>query len=397
MVSPAILAPEINTDFSFVLIDTFVRFSNIGMFNGPEYQITSLTASFICRSPIPFNKSILLDKSKIATFGQKIVVNDHFLELNVSEPHDVLDKLAEVLGTTCENGYVKVPENKGRGYLRGFSLDNSIGMMIRNCEFNNALLIRRNFSLNPHERVLLTFNNVLSSIDKNSKQTSVQNLPTVQIGKGKLNLEMFYPSHTNFKSILIAIHASNLKDLLGIQAESSILQTILESENPILIEEIITPKILEIALEITENDIPEAFHPLFYRLKAEELICLIFAGLSKRENAPIQTLNEKDAKIIYSIRDKILSQLATPPILDDLAKEARMSKSKLRRLFKQIFGKSIFNYYQSFRMSEAARLLNERKLTVSEVGYEMGFSNLGHFTRVFEEHIGMKPKKFSLQ
>ncbi len=46
-------------------------------------------------------------------------------------------------------------------------------------------------------------------------------------------------------------------------------------------------------------------------------------------------------------------------------------------------------------MKEAARLLKEEQLSVSEVGYRLGFTNLSHFTRVFEEHIGMKPKKFS--
>ena len=319
------------------------------------------------------------------------------LELNVTEPDNVLDKLAEVLGTTYENGYLKVPEKRGRGYLRGFVLGNSIGMMIRDCEFNEGLLIKRNFNLNPHERVLMSFNNILTPKNQSMERANIQNLPSVQIGKGKLNLEMFYPSHTNFRSILVAIYVSDLKLLLGNQIENLILQTLLKSEEPILFEEIITPTIQKVALEITENDIPETLYPLYYRLKAEELICLVFAELLKREHTSIQTINETDAEKIYQIRAKILRDLSIAPVLEDLAKEALMSKSKLNRLFKQIFGESIFNYYQSFRMKEAARLLKERRLSVSEVGYEMGFSNLGHFTRVFEEHIGMKPKRFSLQ
>jgi AraC-like DNA-binding protein len=72
-----------------------------------------------------------------------------------------------------------------------------------------------------------------------------------------------------------------------------------------------------------------------------------------------------------------------------------MSPSKLKRLFKQIFGNSIFSYYQAFRMKEAARLLKEEKLSVSDVGYQLGFTNLSHFSRVFKEHIGMKPKQYS--
>ena len=92
----------------------------------------------------------------------------------------------------------------------------------------------------------------------------------------------------------------------------------------------------------------------------------------------------------------MLEHLDTPQTIEELADFAGMSSSKLKRLLKQIFGNSIFNYYQSFRMKEAARLLREEKLSVSEVGYRLGFSNLSHFTSMFEQHIGMKPKRYSL-
>ncbi|WP_198163678.1 helix-turn-helix domain-containing protein [Pedobacter cryoconitis] len=317
--------------------------------------------------------------------------------LNVSEPNQVLDKLAEVLETTCQDGLLIIPAAKGKGYLKGFFLGNSIGLMIRDCEFNEDLLIKRNFNLNPHERVIFSFNNILIPKIQNAAQTNVQNLPSVQIGKGKLNLEIFYPSHTNFRSILVTIYLSDLKLLLGDPIENSVLRSILETEHDILLEEIITPAIQKVALEITDNDIPQMLHPLYYRLKAEELICLVFAELLKRENAPMQAINEIDAENIYKIRAKILSDLSVAPVLEELAKEAGMSKSKLKRLFKQIFGESIFNYFQIFRMKEAARLLKEHRRSVSEVAYALGYSNLGHFTKVFEAHIGIKPKKFSLR
>ncbi|MBE4948012.1 helix-turn-helix transcriptional regulator [Chryseobacterium culicis] len=73
-----------------------------------------------------------------------------------------------------------------------------------------------------------------------------------------------------------------------------------------------------------------------------------------------------------------------------------MSVSKLVKLFRQVFGDSIYNYFQTLRMQEAARLLREEQLSVSEAGYQLGFSNLSHFSRIFEKHIGMKPKKYSL-
>jgi AraC-like DNA-binding protein len=46
-------------------------------------------------------------------------------------------------------------------------------------------------------------------------------------------------------------------------------------------------------------------------------------------------------------------------------------------------------------MKEAARLLKEEKLSVSDVGYQLGFTNLSHFSRVFAAYNGMKPKQYS--
>ena len=43
-------------------------------------------------------------------------------------------------------------------------------------------------------------------------------------------------------------------------------------------------------------------------------------------------------------------------------------------------------------MNEAAQLL--RELSVSQVGYKIGFSNLSHFTRLFEKHHQVKPKRY---
>jgi AraC-like DNA-binding protein len=39
--------------------------------------------------------------------------------------------------------------------------------------------------------------------------------------------------------------------------------------------------------------------------------------------------------------------------------------------------------------------LNAEKLPVSELGHQLGFASLSHFSRVFKKQIGIKPKKYS--
>jgi AraC-like DNA-binding protein len=154
------------------------------------------------------------------------------------------------------------------------------------------------------------------------------------------------------------------------------------------------------AISRTVNDLvikeqPSTLESYHYKLKVMELLFYLFQSLSKREKSIHQKLSESDIKSIYKVRDKIVSSLDKPNSIAVLKQLAGMNELKMRKIFTQVFGMGIYEYYQHLRMKEAARLLRNEKLSVSEVGYQMGFENLSHFTRVFEEHIGKKPKKYS--
>lgn len=314
------------------------------------------------------------------------------MELNLKEEFGLLAGFANLLGTEVKNGILVIPENKGKGYLRGFRLDNSINMLIRFYEFNDNLLAKRLGNQNTENRILFSFNNIFPDAD--SKNNYSGDLPSMQIFKGKLNIETFYPGRTKFNSIFIGIDSNQLEKSLGLNIDNEIFRNIIASEQSILFEELLSPGIQQVAIEIIQTDIPDSLSNFFFKIKAEELICLALKELFKRENPTQHALNQIDVQKIYKIRDTILSDLAVPPVIKELASQIGMSESKFKRLFKQIFGDSLFSYYQKFRMKEAARLLKENKMTVSEVGFQMGFSNLSHFAKLFEEHMGTKPKSF---
>jgi len=315
------------------------------------------------------------------------------MELNVRKEFGFLEGFADLLGTEVKNGILIIPETKGKGYLMGFRLDNSINMLVSFYEYNDNLLAKRFGGQNTVNRILFSFNNIFP--DANSKNKySREDLPSIQIFKGKLNIETFYPGRTKFNSIFIGIDSDKLAKILGLHIDNEIFKNIIESEQSILFEELISPKTQQVALEIIQPEIRDSLSDFFFKIKAEELIYLTLKELFKRENPTTHALNQIDVQKIYKVRDLILTDIHEPPVIKDLASQIGMSESKFKRLFKQIFGDSFFSYYQKFRMKEAARLLKENEMSVSQVGFSLGFSNLSHFAKVFEEHIGMKPKSF---
>ncbi|MNY10266.1 Regulatory protein PchR [compost metagenome] len=162
-----------------------------------------------------------------------------------------------------------------------------------------------------------------------------------------------------------------------------------------MFEELVCIPLLEVVDDIVTSKVPILLHDFYYKLKAQELICQLLISLVSRDEKKVHALNIADIKMLYQVKERLLDSLEEAPSIAELSQFSGVSETKLKRLFHQVFGKSIFQYFQNFRMQEAARLLREERLSVSEVGYQLGFSNLGHFTKVFEAVIGVKPKKYS--
>lgn len=303
------------------------------------------------------------------------------MKIDASKRTGVLESFAKQLGTTYEHGKVVIPPKYGQGFLHGFFFDEQIRLMIRNYEVNEDFVIKRTFEQHAPNLLFFQFQYITSS---------------VQITTQGINAEMLVPRNIRQQSITMLVDAGYLTARMGAQLNSPILQTILENRQPLFFEQLISPALQQIMQQMMRDDIPLMFHQYYFRVKAEELIGALFMELVKREEVPVYSLNVADIKAIYKVKDALVSAGDTFPSIPVLVKMVNMSESKMKRLFKQVFGTNIFNYYQSVRMQEAARLLSEEKLSVSEVGYKLGFSNMSHFTRAFEEYIGMKPKKYSM-
>jgi AraC-like DNA-binding protein len=319
-------------------------------------------------------------------------------EFTPNENIRFMTAFAQSIGSKFKNGILTLPPQLGIGHIKAYDLSPMIRMMIHQYILNEDLAFKRIASANKKDVVTITFHHIFhqkTNSDSNSSKAFI--LPSVQVTSTDIDFETFFPAHTAINTIIIAIHVDLLKSFINGDKDNIFLSTIIEGKHAYLYEEIISPEMQEIAGRIINANTHEQLQNFYLKLMAEELIYFLLVELLKREKGPNQTLSTSDAKMMYLIKEKILSDIASPPKLNELVKFSGMSESKLKRLFKQIFGNSIYNYYQTYRMNEAAYMIREQKLSVSETGYRLGFTNLSHFSRLFEKHIGLKPKKFSFK
>jgi AraC-like DNA-binding protein len=241
----------------------------------------------------------------------------------------------------------------------------------------------------------LFFNVFEDSTEINGKRKikKSQETPYIRVFPVSLSQKIAFKKNTQVTHISVGISVDYLKSFL--KEEAKHFEFLFDRSNIFLIEEIMSDDILRTLNEIVKYKHPHTLESFYFKLKAMELLFYLFQSLNKREKSVHQQLSERDIKSIYKVRDKIISSLNQPSSIAALKQIAGMNELKMRKLFKQVFGLGIYDYYQRLRMKEAARLLRDKKLSVSEAGYQMGFENLSHFSRVFEKHIGKKPKKYS--
>jgi DNA-binding response OmpR family regulator/anti-sigma regulatory factor (Ser/Thr protein kinase) len=78
-----------------------------------------------------------------------------------------------------------------------------------------------------------------------------------------------------------------------------------------------------------------------------------------------------------------------------MAEELALSRMQLYRKLRALTGKSPHFFMRTLRLQRAAELLKKKAGNVSEVGYEVGFTNPSNFARAFKEEFGVAPSEYS--
>ncbi len=100
------------------------------------------------------------------------------------------------------------------------------------------------------------------------------------------------------------------------------------------------------------------------------------------------------AKVVETIRINIENSEFN---VDDLSREVGLSRVHLNRKLKENINISPSKLIKSIRLKQAAYLLINNKVNISEIAYKVGFSSHSYFTNNFKEYFGMPPTEFVLK
>lgn len=320
-------------------------------------------------------------------------------EFSAHNGFNFAEGFARHFGLKTENNQLIIPPHMGQGKIRVIELDPDIQLTIHHYSFHEEFVLRRRSLPESEGSLNLVFfntgipNHYLSNGQSGFFCTKVQE-PAVEISSSDLHSEIRYPPGYFVDFIVISMKACSLVEMLDPDTTSNILNTIIKCRSSFLFHERMWPEVEQITRRLSLMEDRRNLGQLYFKSKVLELLYLIFDNLLSRVDEPQRVINGDDGTQLYHLRSLILSDLSVPPRLSELAEEIGMSETKMKQLFKQVFGDTIYNYYQKARMEEAAFQLKQSGQTVADIGYGLGFTNLSHFSRMFQRYYQTSPKKY---
>lgn len=108
------------------------------------------------------------------------------------------------------------------------------------------------------------------------------------------------------------------------------------------------------------------------------------------------SVSSADEKFIERLQIIFDDQLTNPEFsVDMLGKEMAVSRMQLHRKLKALTGQSTSEFIRLQRLKLATHLLKENKISVSEIGYTVGFNDPSYFAKCFKQEFGCSPTEYT--
>ncbi len=119
---------------------------------------------------------------------------------------------------------------------------------------------------------------------------------------------------------------------------------------------------------------------------------LSFCNREGADQRPVEPKAKIEA--VHRVQAFIEDHLGEPITLLQLAKICRCSPWHTSRIFKEVTGKTPFEYIRDFRLSRAASRLIEDDARVIDIAFDFLFDSHEGFTKAFSRRFGMSPSRF---
>lgn len=138
------------------------------------------------------------------------------------------------------------------------------------------------------------------------------------------------------------------------------------------------------------------FRDIFLKAKIMELLSIQLEELCTlcQSCAPVR---KEVWEKMYAVRDFINNNLDSSYSLHDLAQLVGTNEFTLKQEFKELFGTTVFGFWNDQKMEKAAKLIIEKEKNIAEISEIVGYKNPQHFSTAFKRKYGLTPSNYQKQ
>ena len=313
---------------------------------------------------------------------------------------DAISKLAEVFNTSVVKGLIKIPPSHGVGIIKRVKLDDGIVMRIWDFSLNKPISFHKHTDHHNKDKKYFHIGYLLNtdSLAFNNKTFA----KPMRMPQG-MNI-MFFSSDAEMDfeiEVGVGLHGIDLSVTYSWLMQEfsefdsqiqSFIKELNEKQYPTMFLESSSPSEYRVIADIYNAGASDLKSHLHIKAEALLLVAEFFRKISAR--SPREILENKTLyydKIIMA--EKILEEHLQGifPGVDTIAKRVALSESTLKRYFKTVFNKSLYEYYLEIKMEHAKRLMLEKPITVNEVAAILNYEKVSSFIETFKKHHGYSP------
>ena len=306
------------------------------------------------------------------------------LEYNFTSYEDLLRYIAKSLKLKTVDNSIHFTPDKGNGEIKLFTLQNGPQVLL----FDFVSYEGINFLRKKADKDFYVIR-----IDE-ARELNGNTKSSLFFGKTSQQWTYTLPPNTQVRQIKIIMSKDWLDDYFDNEDAGQILNKYITLKSPLVVYEILDAEYKRLMNEIMSLPAGKNFEHIILHNRVSFIIERFFTRLFKNienENSNLR-ISSVELKRVKDVENELLKDFSQPPpAIAQLARIAAMSPSKLKVLFKEVFGHPVNQYYQRHRMNKAKAMLLSKKYSVRETAGALGFSSVSSFNKAFHKTFEQLP------
>jgi AraC-like DNA-binding protein len=310
------------------------------------------------------------------------------IEYNLTSYEDFFRHIAKCLKLKIADNTLSFTPDKGTGYIKFVNLMNGLQLLIYDYIPTQEILYHRKKSDRDFYVLRLDEFSGNDSADKAS------------IFFGNTSQEWFYmaSANTQLRQVNIIFNKKWLDEYFADEETGEKISSYLALKNFVVFK-LMDAELRRLMLEVFNLPAEKHFEQMIIQNRTALILERFFSRVYKdisSENIPVK-ISAKEWESIKKVESELLKDFSQqPPAIAQLSRIAAMSPSKLKILFKEVYGSPINQYYQRHRMNKAKAMLLSKRYSVKEAAGELGFASVSSFNKAFYKAFEELPAEIAV-